>query len=88
MKTTFRKSFTRDLKKVKDQALLTRIKQAIESVQSAASLKEISNLKKLTGGDNYFRIRVGEYRVGVILEQGTVDFVRCLHRRDLYRFFP
>ncbi len=88
MKTTFRKSFTRDLKKIKDRGLLNRIKEAIDKTQSASDAKEISNLKKLSGGGNYFRIRVGDYRIGVILEQGTVDFVRCLHRRDLYRFFP
>jgi len=88
MKTTFRKSFTRDLRKIKDRALLDRIKEAIDKTQSASDAKEISNLKKLSGGGNYFRIRVGDYRIGVVLEQGTVDFVRCLHRRDLYRFFP
>jgi mRNA interferase RelE/StbE len=88
MKSTFRKSFTRDLRKIKDRALLDRIKEAIDKTQSASDAKEISNLKKLSGGGNYFRIRVGDYRIGVILEQGTVDFVRCLHRRDLYRFFP
>ena len=26
--------------------------------------------------------------LGVVVEGGQVEFVRCLPRRDLYRFFP
>jgi len=32
--------------------------------------------------------RIGEYRIGVALEGSEVEFVRCLNRRDLYRYFP
>jgi mRNA interferase RelE/StbE len=47
-----------------------------------------SFLRKLSGADDYYRIRVGEYRLGVVIQGDKVEFVRCLHRRDLYRFFP
>ena len=88
MKATFHKSFTRDLKKIKDQAILDRIRKAIEQVEAAAALQEIGDLKKMSGTGNYYRIRVGEYRIGVAVEGDVVEFVRCLPRRDLYRFFP
>jgi mRNA interferase RelE/StbE len=88
MNATFRKSFTRDLKKVKDQAVLRRVREAIEQVEGAADLRGTGDLQKLTGTENHYRIRVGEYRIGVTVEGDTVDFVRCLPRRDLYRFFP
>lgn len=88
MKTSFRKSFTKDLKKIKDQELRDRIGKVIQEVEAAHVLSEITQLKKLSGTADCFRIRVGDYRVGLVLEKDTVDFVRCLHRRDLYRFFP
>lgn len=88
MKTSYRKSFTRDLKKVKDQIILDGVRDAIEQVEAAISSQEISNLKKLSGTEDCFRIRVGDYRIGVAIEGDTVEFVRCLPRRDLYRFFP
>jgi mRNA interferase RelE/StbE len=88
MKATFRKSFTRDLKKLKDKKVLGRVRAAIEEVESAETLQEITGLKKLTGPGHYYRIRLGDYRVGVTVEGNSVEFVRCLHRRDLYRFFP
>ena len=88
MKTVFRKSFARDLKRIKDQDLLKRVEQVIAEVEAAAHLQEIGNLKKMGGTTNFYRIRIGEYRIGVAVEEDTVDFVRCLARRDLYRFIP
>jgi mRNA interferase RelE/StbE len=88
MKVSFRTSFLRDLKKVHDQALLDRVRLAIEQVEGAANLGKIKNLKKITGAGNYFRIRIGDYRIGLALEKDTVELVRCLPRKDLYRFFP
>ena len=88
MKVTFFKSFVRDLKKIKDDTVLERVRKAIERVEAAADYQTVGDLKKLSGTENCYRIRVGEYRLGVILEADTMGFVRCLPRRDLYRFFP
>ena len=46
------------------------------------------NLKKLKGAGGYFRLRLGDYRVGIALEQETVVFVRFLNRKDIYKYFP
>lgn len=88
MKVEFRESFAKDLKGVKDNSLLKRAKEVIEGVEEADSLADISNLKKLKGGGNYFRLRVGDYRVGVTLENDVVTFVRFLNRKDIYKYFP
>ena len=88
MKVEFRESFAKDLKCVKDNSLLKRAKEVIEAVEEADSLADISNLKKLKGGGNYFRLRVGDYRVGVTLENDVVIFVRFLNRKDIYKYFP
>lgn len=88
MKTVFRKSFERDLKKIKDRAILAQVKQAVEEAEAAASLKEISGIKKLSGAGSFYRIRIGEYRIGLAVEAAEVEFVRCLHRREIYRYFP
>ena len=89
MRSRFRTSFTRDIKKIKDRTTLGRIKSTIENVEAAETLLGIENMKKLTGTSNYYRIRLGNYRIGIIIDDDhIVDFLRCLHRRDLYRFFP
>jgi mRNA interferase RelE/StbE len=84
----FRDSFTKDLKGVKEKGLLGRVQEVIEAVEKADSLAELPNLKKLKGGGNYFRVRVGDYRIGVALDGDTVIFVRFLNRKDIYKHFP
>ena len=88
MRVAFRDSFAKDLKGVKEKGLLGRVREVIEAVEKADSLAELPNLKKLKGGGNYFRVRVGDYRVGVALENDTVVFVRFLNRKDIYKHFP
>jgi mRNA interferase RelE/StbE len=88
MKVLFRKSFSRDLKGIKDWPVLDRITKAVAEVEAAPGPQVIPGLTKLSGTQNCYRIRVGDYRLGIVMEQDVVTFARCLHRRDLYRFFP
>ena len=88
MKAEFKNSFIRDLKRVKEKLIKDRVKETIELVEQAANLHEVKNLKKLKDGDRYYRISLGEYRLGLTLERDIVTFVRFLHRKDLYRYFP
>jgi mRNA interferase RelE/StbE len=86
--TRFRESFDEDLSALTDAGLLRRIKRVIEQVEAAQTFQQIPNLKRLDARGKYYRIRVGDYRVGFVFEQGAVTFVRCLNRKEIYRYFP
>ena len=88
MKVEFKASFARDLKRIKDKGLLRQAREVIESTESAQSLPEIPNLKKLRVEGHYFRIRIGDYRMGLTIEGDRITFVRFLHRSEVYRYFP
>ena len=88
MNVEFKRSFTKDLKQIQDRALLKRVQEIVEQIESAATFQEVSSVKKLRGSETYYRIRVGDYRMGLRIEAETVIFVRFLHRRDIYRYFP
>lgn len=89
MKTEFTKSFAKDLKKhARDKKLLARIKEIILEVEAAEDTTAINNLKKLKAEGSYFRIRSGNYRLGLIIDGETVTFVRALPRKEIYRYFP
>jgi mRNA interferase RelE/StbE len=88
VRVEFRDSFAKDLKGVKEKGPLGRVREVIEAVEKADSLAELPNLKKLKGGGDYFRVRVGDYRIGVALDGETVVFVRFLNRKDIYKHFP
>ncbi len=46
--------------------------------------------QKLRGYRSYYRIRVGDYRIGLRLDfdRQVIEFRRVLHRRRIYRLFP
>lgn len=88
MTLEFRTSFTRDLGRVRDRSLLKRVKETIEEVEAAARVLDLKNLKKLRTEGRYYRLRLGDYRIGLIIEDNTIVFVRLLHRSEIYRYFP
>ena len=88
MEVEFRKSFEKDLSKLRDEALLTRIKVVILEIEAAENLENVSNIKKLKAEGDYYRIRVGDYRIGIVISENVVVFVRVLHRKEVYRYFP
>ncbi|MEM6335713.1 MAG: type II toxin-antitoxin system RelE/ParE family toxin [Bacteroidota bacterium] len=89
MKVSFRQSFVRDIGRITDARIRRRIQAKIEAVETARSLSEVGGQRRLRGEDGtYYRIRVGDYRIGMRMIDDEVDFVRVLHRREIYRYFP
>ena len=46
-------------------------------------------VQKLVGYQEYYKLRIGRYRVGIRLdfEERIIEFRRVLHRKDIYREF-
>ena len=56
MNVEFKANFEKDLRAVKDKTLLRRVGELIEATERARTLDEVGNVKKLKGGDRYFRV--------------------------------
>ncbi|MCK6540258.1 MAG: hypothetical protein L6Q26_09385, partial [Anaerolineales bacterium] len=63
-------------------------REVVDQVEASASLSNVANVRKIEGFDTYYRIRVGNYRLGIEVSEDRVIFVRCLNRKDIYRYFP
>ena len=87
MTVHFRKSFVNDLDALgqRDRA---RIEKTILELEEVDTLRDVRHLKKLHGRRGFFRIRVGDYRVGFTFLSGVITLVRCLDRKEFYRRFP
>jgi mRNA interferase RelE/StbE len=81
--TRFRESFDTDLSAITDPGLLRRIRRVIQQVEAARTFQQIPNLKRLEAKGKYYRVRVGDYRLGLVFDQGAVPFVRCLNRKEI-----
>ncbi len=85
----FDKSFEKSLDRINDPIILKRIEGIINQIEAAKSLSGLSNVKKLTGFPKYFRIRIGDYRLGFeSIDRNTVRFIIIAHRKDIYKIFP
>ena len=88
MKTSFRPNFKRDVRKMKVKALRMQLAAIIREIEAADTLADVSHVKKLAGHANAYRVRVGQYRLGLYCENNEVELVRFLHRKDIYEKFP
>jgi mRNA interferase RelE/StbE len=84
----YRRSFAKDLARINSHSMKVRIHKVIDEVKNASSLLDLPNVKQLQGHSGYYRIRVGDYRLGLKARGDSVTFVRVLHRKDIYRKFP
>ncbi len=70
------------------------VRERVEAIAFGEAIKQdpflAGKTQKLTGYQTYYKIRVGDYRIGLHIDSGQqqVEFQRVLHRRDIYRQFP
>ncbi|PPK77753.1 mRNA interferase RelE/StbE [Methylobacter tundripaludum] len=87
MRIEIKASFVKDLKTV-PKDFRGKIANLIGTMEQSSNLSNLTGIKKLKGYQNFYRIQVGAYRLGFVLEENTIVLVRFLHRKEIYRFFP
>ena len=88
MKVVFKRSFLKALKKLKDPKLKNAIAESIEQIEASKNLPELKSVKKLQGFSNCYRIRIGDYRIGMEVQDDVVYLAAFAHRKDIYGKFP
>ena len=88
MKVEYLKQFSKDLLKVKDESLKGDLFTIIIVLKNAETLNELSNVKKLKGYQNAYRIRIGKFRLGFYFDGEVIELFRFAKREDIYKLFP
>lgn len=85
MKMEFKPTFIKDFKK-----LPLSVQIHVKEICFSASIFDKKNfdIASIKGFKGYFRIRLGDYRIGFKKEKESVIFMRVKHRKDIYKFFP
>ena len=87
MITIANEKFWKDVRKLNNRQVMQDVVDAIENVRDANTSQEIRELKRLKGAKAY-RIRIGNYRIGITITGNTVNFITVGHRSHFYQFFP
>lgn len=89
MKFSIEKSFDRDTDRVKNKRVLRKLHQLISMIGDVDTIGKIPHTRKLHGHPSYYRIKLGDYRLGMeAISDTEVVLLRFLHRKDIYRYFP
>ncbi len=89
MRLIFTKSFNKDIDKIRHLSQVkNELKTLLITLQNATSLTDVDHVRKLQGYSNYYRVRSGDYRLGIKVAEDHIEVIRFLHRKDIYRRFP
>jgi mRNA interferase RelE/StbE len=80
-------SFQRDVKKAPKE-IVVQLNNIFSEIIQAKSIAEIPKIKKLSGYKGAYRIRIDDYRLGLLIENDIATLVRLLSRKDVYKYFP
>jgi mRNA interferase RelE/StbE len=89
MELLYGKRFSKDLDAIRNESKIKAyLLKLIKNIREAGSLADLKDVRRIEGYQGYFRIKVGDYRLGMKLTQNRIELIRFLHRKDIYRRFP
>ena len=88
MEIEYTPAFARDLKRERSPRVRDRVERLIEELKAAPTITAVHGAARVTAPGRYYRVRLGDFRLGFALEGERVILLRFMHRRDIYRFFP
>lgn len=89
MQIQYDAAFARSLHKLEDKNIKSKLIALINEIEHTSSLLDIKNVKKIQGFKKFYRIRIGDYRIGIeLINSKTVLFITVAHRKDIYKKFP
>ncbi|TAF72827.1 MAG: type II toxin-antitoxin system RelE/ParE family toxin [Bacteroidetes bacterium] len=80
------KSFSKMAKKLSHDARKD-IYFLIEKMQYQEDLSNL-DVKKMAGFTNFYRIRMGKYRIGFRFENNIITLIAVAKRDEIYKIFP
>ena len=91
MELIIKKSFVKELKRLPAKNQIA-CKKILEILSNAETLEEadidIIPMEGQSKNDNYYRVRVGSYRIGIEYIEPSIIVITVLSRGDIYKHFP
>ena len=88
MEVSYSKKFLKQLAGVPSE---TRVKIEVfvfNELVSVSSVSSLGKVEKMQGYDGFYKVRFGNYRLGLVIENEVITVKTVMHRREIYKFFP
>ena len=83
MQIEFSEKFIKDIENIEEKKILIKLENIIENIKNKKPIK----MKKIKGFKNFYRIRIGDYRLGIEMDKEKVIIKRFLHRKKIIGYF-
>ena len=87
----YKESFLKDLSEVQPKKTRERIEKLVfQQIPEMENPFLYKGLTAMQGYHGFYKIRIGNFRIGVSIDQKLqqFEFCRILQRKDIYRYFP
>ncbi|MEO0058752.1 MAG: hypothetical protein RLZZ312_399 [Bacteroidota bacterium] len=88
MEVVIMNSYLRSIKKTRNVDLLSELKATADIIVEAKNLTEILDVKKMSRADGFYRIKIGQFRLGIFVDNSTLQLIVFANRKDIYKKFP
>ena len=82
------RQFSRDVRRLGSSQIRRRLDRAIQELIEAADITEVSGVRRLQAEGQHYRVRIGDYRLGITMDGEIAVLRRFLPRGEIYRYFP
>ena len=88
MKVEYSKKFLKQLATV-PSGIRSKIESFVfDELVSTSSIYEMGKVEKMKGYDSFYKVRFGNYRLGLMIENEIIAVKTVMHRKEIYKFFP
>ncbi|MEQ8624911.1 MAG: type II toxin-antitoxin system RelE/ParE family toxin [Vicingaceae bacterium] len=85
----FDKGFAKSLKREINPLLKKGVAEFIRKADKATDIHELPSVKKMKGYTDFYRYRIGKYRIGFRkIDNHTISLIIVAKRSTIYRRFP
>lgn len=86
----YKKTFLKELKKLPKDIRIKAEHLCFDVLPEIENLADIRGLEKLVGYENFYKVRFGDYRIGIEIDiqSRIIECCRAMHRKEIYRYYP
>jgi mRNA interferase RelE/StbE len=88
MEISYKKKFLKELAKIPEPYRSNIESFVFNDIHKFESPFQSERIQKLKGHDLFYKVRFGNYRVGLKMDSDDLVFERVLHRKEIYKYYP
>jgi mRNA interferase RelE/StbE len=88
VKIEYRKKFLKELSQLPSSQRIAIEKFVFKELPELTNISESHKIESMRGYKNFYKVRFGDYRIGLRFIGDLLMIERVLHRKEIYRYFP